>query len=544
MSDDRKRLVAAVAFFVALCGILYVTGNGAVSLFDPDDAFYAATAREMLVHKSFLTPLLFDQPQFEKPPLYYWFLMAAFEGLGTNAWSARLVNVLFATLAVILTYLFLRRFSNERTARYGGLILATTIWWVGLARVVLTDMMFAVLIMAGLYAAYCWIETREKKWLTMFGLAAALATLTKGPLGLALPAVAVTIHLAIARDGRSIRRFLLGRWWLPYLVIGLPWYIYAYVTNGKLLIGEFFVHDHWDRLVGAEHPSFNHWYFYPVMICLFFIPWTAFLPFLSRPDRGSRPLFRFMVIWFLTIVLSFSIAQSKLATYVSPAYPALAVLVAMGLAQQSIARWRQLAGAGLLIASAAALVAGALIAPEKAGLPKIVSVPIAAGAVFVLAAGVLLIFRRIRDAVIATAASVGVLVILSSIIIFPLLEGGLTQADVPAAAAKCGMQNQSVLCSPIYARGIHFYTDQPIIVVAPRPHPYWSDHPIPIISTDSAITRLLDTTATQFCVLSPRELRRVTKLLPPGSRLDTVERAMDKTILVYRRGAVTASPQP
>jgi len=536
MSGDKRRLVITIAFFLTLCGVLYLSGNGSVSLFDPDDAFYAATAKEMLIHKSFLTPLLFDQPQFEKPPLYYWCLMATFKALGTSAWSARLVNVLFAILGVILTYLFLRRFSDERTARFGGVILATTIWWVGLARVVLTDMMFAVLIMAGLYAAYCWHATRERKWLTAFGVATALATLTKGPLGLLLPAIAVTVHLAVARDGRSIRQFLIGRWWLVYLVLSLPWYLYAWVTNGKLLLGEFFIHDHWDRLWQAEHPEFNVWYFYPAVIGLFFLPWTAFLPFLSRPDRQSRPLFRFMVIWFLTIVLAFAVAQSKLATYVSPAYPALAVLVALGVSRSTPDRWKQLLCAGLLIATAMALASAALIGPERVALPSVTAIPFAVGSVIVLVAGVLVILRRLRDAIIATATGVGMFVVLSSILIFPLLEGGLTQADVPDAARKCGMQNRPALCSPIYARGIHFYTDQPLIVIAPKPHPYWSDHPIPILSADSQITRLLAEPEDRFCVLSPRELRRVSGLLPPGSHLDTVERALDKTIVVYRSG--------
>ena len=70
---------------VALAGVVYFAGLNAFPLSDPDEVFYAQTAREMLERHSVLTPLMFGQPQFEKPPLTYWCLMASFKVFGRDA---------------------------------------------------------------------------------------------------------------------------------------------------------------------------------------------------------------------------------------------------------------------------------------------------------------------------------------------------------------------------------------------------------------------------------------------------------------------------
>ena len=130
---DRLRILVTIAGLLVLCYVLFQFGNGRVSLTDPDDVFYADTAKEMLAHHSWLTPIMFDQPQFEKPPLYYWLLMFAFQLFGVTAWAARLVGVVIGFGAVATTYLFARHVANERAGLISGIVLATSIWWIGFA---------------------------------------------------------------------------------------------------------------------------------------------------------------------------------------------------------------------------------------------------------------------------------------------------------------------------------------------------------------------------------------------------------------------------
>ena len=64
--------------FLLLCMLFFFLGNNLVHLTDPDEAFYSLTAKEMTARHEWLSPYIFNQPQFEKPILTYWFIKIAF----------------------------------------------------------------------------------------------------------------------------------------------------------------------------------------------------------------------------------------------------------------------------------------------------------------------------------------------------------------------------------------------------------------------------------------------------------------------------------
>ena len=59
-----------LAILGILAYFLLMFGNGIVSLTHPDEVFYIQSAKEMLAHNSWLTPMIFGDVQFEKPFLY------------------------------------------------------------------------------------------------------------------------------------------------------------------------------------------------------------------------------------------------------------------------------------------------------------------------------------------------------------------------------------------------------------------------------------------------------------------------------------------
>ncbi|MBF0569844.1 MAG: hypothetical protein HQL18_03620 [Candidatus Omnitrophica bacterium] len=56
----------SIIVLLALSYVFFMLGNGIVSMTHPDEVFYAQTAREMAAHQTWTTPILFDNPQFEK----------------------------------------------------------------------------------------------------------------------------------------------------------------------------------------------------------------------------------------------------------------------------------------------------------------------------------------------------------------------------------------------------------------------------------------------------------------------------------------------
>ena len=83
----------------------------------PDEARYVGVASNMLAFHNWLTPTLNGVPFFHKPPLFYWFSALGLSIFGHAQWGARLPSFLFATVATITSYWFVRRWVNERVAR-------------------------------------------------------------------------------------------------------------------------------------------------------------------------------------------------------------------------------------------------------------------------------------------------------------------------------------------------------------------------------------------------------------------------------------------
>ena len=150
-----------ILFF--LCYALFLSGNNLFSLSDPDEVFYSLTAKEMAAHHEWMTPVIFGQPQFEKPPLTYWLIEAAFKTWGESPFTARLFPALFATLGVMAVYfLGLMGFKDERKAFLSAVVLATSAFFAGMGKTVFTDMIFTVFILCAM-TMFVWGFTDRRR---------------------------------------------------------------------------------------------------------------------------------------------------------------------------------------------------------------------------------------------------------------------------------------------------------------------------------------------------------------------------------------------
>src|SRR5205807_1883303 len=118
---------------------------------------------------------------------------------------------------------------------------------------------------------------------------------------------------------------------LIFLAVAAPWYAWTALRYRSQFIGEFFYNDHWRRLITAEHPQNDHWYFYPVSIVGGMMPWglyaAAALVFGFKGIwRENNPSRTYLLCWIVVVFFVFQIAHSKLASYILPVFPAVALL--------------------------------------------------------------------------------------------------------------------------------------------------------------------------------------------------------------------------
>lgn len=536
-----RRSAAAFLAALAVTVVVLALTLGALPLTDPDEVFYAQTARETWAAPSPLTPLLFGQPQFEKPPLTCWLLGASFSLLGEHPWSARLVPALFGALGALAIFLFGRRVVPDGVAALGALLLQTSLAYFGQSIAVLTDMVFTTFVASAFYVFYLWYDRRRPALLHGFALLAALAVLTKGPVALVLLLLATVLFLALQRDGAAIRTFLLHPWWLVLSAVAAPWYLWATIVHGRAFTWEFLVHDNWHRILRAEHPGFDGWYFYPAVILAGTLPWTGLFAFLGAGFREHRSLHVFLLTWIGTVWAVFGLAHSKLASYILPLFPALALLLAISAAAGAGSAGRRAAAAAVAVLGAVALLGGTFLAARfVSGEPLVETLRpalLAAGAwgaaLFVVAG--LLWTGRIAGAVLLNTACLLAVVLLAARNVPPAMSLAFTDADLPALVARHGLAGETIVAGKLSARGVLYATGNPVVVMAGTKRPFWSDHPIDVIASDEEIATFFAPRDKVLCVVRPGDVERLDRLFGATRRQEVLSSVLRRVVVLSRR---------
>tara|TARA_B100001123_G_scaffold267448_1_gene297727 strand:+ start:5168 stop:7015 length:1848 start_codon:yes stop_codon:yes gene_type:complete len=117
------------------------------------------------------------------------------------------------------------------------------------------------------------------------------------------------------------------------LLVALPWYmLVGWQTDGAWTRGFFLEHNLGRATSAMEGHSGGIW-FYPATILVGFFPWSVFaVPVLLNVIQSVRTTgpwrngFVLMACWVGVYVCLFTVAQTKLPSYITPCYPALALL--------------------------------------------------------------------------------------------------------------------------------------------------------------------------------------------------------------------------
>ncbi|MFH1553152.1 MAG: glycosyltransferase family 39 protein [Candidatus Omnitrophota bacterium] len=323
-----------VILLLAVTLFLFFFKLGDMALTDPDETFYAQTAKEMLNAGEWVTPTIFGKPQFEKPVLYYWFVVASYMVFGVSEFAARFPSVILAIAGVLGVYFLGRLLFSPLCGFFSGLILATCAQYIVLARACVTDMALMTFILFCLVFFLMGQATGKKTHYLISSAMAALAVLTKGPIGLFIPAVVVGLYVLLNRQWKKAFKGIPTFWCvLVFIAICLPWYLAVIRVHGSVFIAEFFGFQNITRFLKPEHRIGDSALFYIPVIIAGFFPWSLFLPLgawdMYRNRKASSRLKApglFLLIWFLTVFLFFSFSRTKLVTYIFPLFPVMALV--------------------------------------------------------------------------------------------------------------------------------------------------------------------------------------------------------------------------
>jgi 4-amino-4-deoxy-L-arabinose transferase-like glycosyltransferase len=362
--------------------VLLLAGNWILPLTDRDETRFAEASREMIQRGDYVVPWFNGHWRFDKPILIYWCQSASYRLLGANDFAARLPSALFTTGAALLLVRWGRKIADARTGFVAGAMYVTGLHVAIIGRTATADMAMIFFFTLAVWSG--WELTRpgnhgRKRWWLIFYGALALGFLAKGPVAW-LPWGGVAL-------GRLLRKDSFRLPWMETLAgavftVGLVacWGIPALAqTQGQFWavgMGEHVLH----RSVGViDSHGVKGWGGFLLLLPLYFLTFTvSFLPWTLHKPETVEPWLRkqtgpvwmllrplvwlvsfmmhipikiwrwwperrcddvgwYLLVQALLVFVMFSLVRTKLPHYTIPAFPCLALWLALQL--RSEANW-------------------------------------------------------------------------------------------------------------------------------------------------------------------------------------------------------------
>jgi len=343
LNTRRTLLGLGGALLLSWCVGMFARGY-----WTPDEPREADIAWRMSWQADKAVPVLAGDAFCEKPPLTYWLAALPIKLLGTQAWVARLPNLLYA----LITALGVGLLGARSLGKFAGWVAAATISTFLLAYQVAiwlaTDAPLLAAVSVALLGAYIGFYAttspeRLRGYLLMH-TALAFGFLSKSAVAWMVPALAILTLSIWEKRWRELLRWELYFGLLVQAALILTWVWFVYRGNhGPENLKVFF----WNNLVGrfaavdappdlqyaAAHRNSPGKYL--VELPLYLFPWTLLVIAAARRAWRQRRAslhdnraVRFALAAALPPLLILSLAATARNIYLAPALPGFALLVA------------------------------------------------------------------------------------------------------------------------------------------------------------------------------------------------------------------------
>jgi 4-amino-4-deoxy-L-arabinose transferase-like glycosyltransferase len=332
-SEAAATVLALVLVFVVVFWRL-----GSPTFWDPDEAHYAETSREMVASGDWWAPYYNEQPFFDKPILFHQLQAAAMKLFSDPEFAARIVPATAALALIGITVWFGVAMASRDVGVVAGFMLAASPGIFALSRYAILDTLFTCFTFGGA-ALLAVAALRERAALQWPGyILIGLSVLTKGPIGLILCGLTLLISIAISSELRQ--RLLKLRWIVGLMLIvvmSAPWFIYMYLRFRQDFVNGYVLDENIRLFASRRFANQPGFWFYFRILAAGLLPWTGLLVGRLIDDvraawSGERldPLEIVLWTWTAAIVGFFTLSTFKLDHYVFPAAPALALICARG----------------------------------------------------------------------------------------------------------------------------------------------------------------------------------------------------------------------
>lgn len=200
-----------------MAGLVYLLGLF-IEILDIDSAQYAALSREMLESGSFLEVYQQQSDYLDKPPFLFWLNAFFFKLFGYYNWSFKIGSLLFSAVGVIATYKLGNLLYNKRIGFVSALMLMSSMAFVLMNNDVRTDTILTSAVVISVWKLMAYLYYKRKRDLIYGFIAISIAMMTKGPIGLFIPMMALGSYTIGRQKYRDLFRY---QWALGFVLVAV-----------------------------------------------------------------------------------------------------------------------------------------------------------------------------------------------------------------------------------------------------------------------------------------------------------------------------------
>ena len=469
---------------LALIAVPFFYHLGYWPLMEPDEGRNAEVGREMLLLGNWVLPHFNLLPYLDKPVLLFWGIAAAFRLFGVNEAAARLPAALGGVGIVVFTFAIARELVDIRRALLAAVIVGTAPLVFVFSRLTIFDPLLTTFMLG---AVLCIMRAQYRPhptaWCAGAGACMALATLTKGPVGIAVPLLAWYAGRGALPHTRRCgwRSVTVGA--LVLLTIVAPWMI-SVTAQEPAFLRYALLDETLLRLTSSArfHRGAPTYFYLGVLLWglgVWAVVFGATLPRLVRSWRASASdaaAIAFLMRAALATLVFFSLSASKRPQYILPAVALLAILlaVAMPLAPARTADGMRASARALLLLGTTLAVAGYLqVVPAAGEFSALTPLVLCTAGLYLVAWSL---------AVLALGSGLGRMTVAAALFT-PLLGASLLHPLLEYAEGRSSRRLAThidpaarVICYRTFRTALPFYLGRPVALASDDAHELTSNY--------------------------------------------------------------------
>jgi 4-amino-4-deoxy-L-arabinose transferase-like glycosyltransferase len=270
------------------------------------------------------------------PPMFDVATAGFFNIFGISLLSSRLVALTFSVLTLWVVFEFANKMYGAKTALLSAVLLGVMPGFFWLSRMAMIETMLTFFFTLSLLLFFTWLKNKQNKFLVLSGLALGIGFLTKYQVVIA-GAVMVFSILFLARGQLKARFSRFTLLILAFAAVAAVWVIIAYQTYasdmfnqwiyalevgnpGKVLYADRFL----TPIFYFVDMTWPYSHIHPISVLLYGVGLAGLGFFGWR----RKPEDKFLLIWFVTVFVFFTLIPNKEWRYVIPLFPTLAISAA------------------------------------------------------------------------------------------------------------------------------------------------------------------------------------------------------------------------